>query len=64
MGDIIRLKVYCIECEFFGVSSNNELCLHPKNKGTWKSTIALQKHPAELNSGNDCIWFRKESKDA
>jgi hypothetical protein len=61
MGDIIRLKIYCIECNFIGISAAGSwICLSPKNKGTWKSVNDLQKHPSELNVGNDCTWFKKK----
>jgi len=64
MGEIIRLKVYCMECQFFGVAGQNEICAHQKNKGSWKSANALQIHPSDLNAGNDCTWFRKKEVDA
>jgi len=57
MGELKRLKAYCIHCDFYRVVSGNDVCCNQKNLGTWKSPTAPRKHPSELNSGNDCNWY-------
>jgi len=58
MSVMTESKVFCEECKFF-VDSIYAGCMHPNNRGTWRSRNEIRGKPEFINALNDCPWFKR-----